>query len=85
MGWDDPTVRGFRSTSCDRAGETSRHPREVIEAAPAHRLKDKAEAAYARDDQFQHRKLMDDWAAYLQSQPAGVVSLPSWRAAFSAS
>ncbi|RMF40106.1 MAG: hypothetical protein D6754_03975 [Alphaproteobacteria bacterium] len=46
----DITVHGFRSTFRDWAGESSTFPREVIEAALAHRLKDKAEAAYARGD-----------------------------------
>ena len=40
-------------------------PSRVIEAALAHRLKDKAEAAYARGDLFtKRRKLMEDWAAF---------------------
>ena len=61
----DLTVHGFRSTFRDWAGETTSHPREVIEAALAHRLKDKAEASYARGDLFQkRRKLMQDWADF---------------------
>lgn len=63
---DDITVHGARSTFRDWAGETTSHPREVIEAALAHQLKDKAEAAYARGDLFtKRRKLMDDWADFL--------------------
>ena len=70
------TVHGFRSTFRDWAGETTSHPREVIEAALAHRLKDKAEAAYARGDLFQkRRRLMADWASYLVSAPAAVLEL----------
>ncbi len=70
MGRDDLTVHGFRSTFRDWAGEATAHPREVIEAALAHRLKDRAEAAYARGDLFaKRRRLMEDWAAYL-SRPA---------------
>ena len=58
------TVHGFRSTFRDWAGEVSAYPREVIEAALAHRLKDKAEAAYARGDLFtKRRSLMNEWAA----------------------
>lgn len=38
------TAHGFRSTFRDWAGETTAYPREVIEHAPAHQLKDKAEA-----------------------------------------
>ena len=65
MGQGDLTVHGFRSTFRDWAGETTAHPREVVEAALAHRLKDKAEAAYARGDLFvKRRKLMEEWARY---------------------
>ena len=57
------TVHGFRSTFRDWAGETTNYPREVIEHALAHKLKDKAEAAYARGTLFDKRKgLMSDWA-----------------------
>ena len=70
MGRGDLTAHGFRSTFRDWAGETTAHPREVIEAALAHRLKDKAEAAYARGDLFvKRRRLMEDWAAFL-ARPA---------------
>jgi hypothetical protein len=65
------TVRGFRSTFRDWAGKATAHPREVIEAALAHRLQDKAEAAYARGDLFaKRRKLMEDWAVYLRNLAA---------------
>ena len=57
------TVHGFRSTFRDWAGETTGFPREVIEAALAHGIKDKAEAAYARSDLFDKRRaLMEAWA-----------------------
>lgn len=59
------TVHGFRSTFRDWAGETAHHPREVIEHALAHQLRDKAEAAYARGSLLQKRRaLMVDWARY---------------------
>jgi len=77
MGRGDITVHGFRSTFRDWAGEATGHPREVIEAALAHRLKDKAEAAYARGDLFtKRRRLMEDWAAYLARPPAEVHDIP---------
>lgn len=64
MGRDTITVHGFRSTFRDWAGETTGFPREVIEAALAHGIKDKAEAAYARSDLFDKRRsLMEAWAA----------------------
>lgn len=59
------TVHGFRSTFRDWAGETTNFPREVVEHALAHQLKDKAEAAYARGTLFEkRRRLMDAWGAY---------------------
>ena len=57
---------GFRSSFRDWAAEETNHPREVIEAALAHVVRNKVEAAYARSDLFERRcSLMDDWAAYL--------------------
>ena len=57
---------GFRSSFRDWCGECSNAPREVAEAALAHVVRDKVEAAYARSDLFERRRvLMDDWAAYL--------------------
>ena len=57
---------GFRSSFRDWAAEETDHPREVIEAALAHVVQNKVEAAYARSDLFERRRrLMDDWASYL--------------------
>ncbi len=57
---------GFRSTFRDWAGEETDHPREVIEAALAHVVRNRVEAAYARSDLFERRRiLMDNWARYL--------------------
>ena len=76
MGRGDLTVHGFRSTFRDWAGETTAHPREVIEHALAHGLRDAAEAAYARGDLMaKRRKLMTDWAAFLAKPPAEVTSI----------
>ena len=77
MGRADLTAHGFRSTFRDWSAETTAHPREVIEHALAHRLKDKAEAAYARGDLFtKRRKLMEDWASYLAHPRGEVVPMP---------
>ena len=47
----------------------SNHPREVIEAALAHVVQNRVEAAYRRTDLLdRRRRLMDDWAAYLASE-----------------
>ncbi len=62
------TVHGFRSSFRDWAGETTAHPREVIEHALAHRIPDAAEAAYARGTLLDKRRLlMQDWADYLDA------------------
>ena len=60
---------GFRSSFRDWAAEETDHPREVIEAALAHVVQNKVEAAYARSDLFERRRLlMDDWATYLEGE-----------------
>ncbi len=48
------------------AAEETNHPRELVEAALAHVVQNKVEAAYARSDLFErHRQLMADWSAYV--------------------
>ena len=70
------TTHGFRSTFRDWAGDRTYHQREVIEAALAHRLKDKAEAAYRRSTALEkRRKLMQDWDDYCSGREAKVVIL----------
>jgi integrase len=65
MGRDDVTVHGFRSTFRDWAAERTNFPREVAEAALAHVVDDKVEAAYRRTDLFdKRRRLMDAWAKF---------------------
>ncbi|MDR9395792.1 MAG: tyrosine-type recombinase/integrase [Roseovarius sp.] len=59
------TVHGFRSSFRDWASETTSYPHEVCEAALAHTISNKAEAAYRRGDLFtKRRQLMDEWADY---------------------
>lgn len=70
------TVHGFRSTFRDWAAEQTNFPRELAEAALAHTLRDKVEAAYQRGDLLERRrKLMDAWAAYCAKKPADVVQI----------
>ena len=65
----EAVAHGFRSSFRDWAAERTDHPREVIEAALAHVVPNKVEAAYARSDLFERRRLlMDDWAKYLQDE-----------------
>jgi integrase len=62
---NDVTVHGFRSAFRDWAAECTNFPNEVCEAALAHVIENKAEAAYRRGDLFEkRRKLMEAWAAY---------------------
>ncbi len=61
---------GFRSSFRDWCGETAQ-PREVAEAALAHTIRNKAEAAYARTDLLERRReVMEAWSAYLDDGAA---------------
>ena len=61
----DITPHGFRSSFRDWAAEQTNAPRAVCEAALAHTLRDKTEAAYHRTDLFERRRdLMNAWAAF---------------------
>ena len=63
---------GFRSSFRDWAAEETDHPREVAEAALAHRVSIQIEAAYRRSDLFERRGwLMDDWAGCLAGPSRG--------------
>jgi integrase len=62
------TVHGFRSTFRDWAAECTNFPREIAEAALAHVLRDKTEAAYQRGDMLERRRmLMEGWAKFCTS------------------
>ena len=62
---EDATAHGFRSAFRDWVSEETNHPGEIAEAALAHRVKDKTEAAYRRGNLLEkRRKLMDEWGAY---------------------
>jgi integrase len=64
------TVHGMRSTFRDWAAERTNFPRELAEAALAHVLDNKTEAAYQRGDLLlKRRKLMEAWTAYCVSVP----------------
>ncbi|MCX7143778.1 MAG: tyrosine-type recombinase/integrase [Proteobacteria bacterium] len=65
------TAHGFRSTFRDWASEQTSFPGAVCEAALAHTIKDKAEAAYNRTDLFEKRRaLMTEWAEYCTPAPS---------------
>jgi integrase len=71
-GMDVPvTVHGFRSSFRDWVADKTDFPREVAEAALAHTLENKVEAAYRRTDFFEKRcSLMAAWANYCRPMAA---------------
>lgn len=72
----DATAHGFRSSFRDWAFEKTNFPREVCEAALAHTVRDKSEAAYRRGDGLDKRRLlMTAWASFVLGQRSKVVAL----------
>ncbi len=64
-------VHGFRSTFRDWCEEATSTPRAVSEAALAHSVENKVEAAYHRTDHFEKRRiLMAQWASHCLSLEA---------------
>lgn len=71
---EDITVHGFRSSFRDWASEQTAFPHETCEHALAHRISDKAEAAYRRGDQFEKRRqLMEAWASWCEPKKGNVI------------
>lgn len=61
------TPHGFRSSFRDWVSEETNHPSDVAEAALAHTVANKVEAAYRRGNLLEKRRvMMADWAAYLE-------------------
>ena len=59
------TVHGFRSSFRDWVAEKTNYQGEVAEAALAHAIPNKVEAAYRRTDFLEKRRaMMQDWANY---------------------
>jgi integrase len=70
------TVHGFRSAFRDWVAEQTSFPGEVAEAALAHAISNKVEAAYRRTDFLEkRRKLMEAWEAYCVGGSSNVVRL----------
>ena len=64
---ENATPHGFRSSFRDWSSERTNFSNEVCEAALAHVIRNKAEAAYRRGDLLEkRRKLMDAWAKYCE-------------------
>ena len=79
MKHNDITVHGFRSGFRDWCGDATSFPREVAEAALAHKVGDAVERAYRRSDALEKRRtLMQAWADYIGAANAAMSS-PSGR------
>lgn len=63
------TVHGFRSAFRDWVAEETSYPGEIAEAALAHAIPNKVEAAYRRTDFLEKRRaLMREWADFCTSK-----------------
>ena len=70
-------VHGFRTSFRTWAQEQTNYPREVAEAALAHTIRDKAEAAYARSDFMKKRRALGEaWAGYLVQDRGKIIGFP---------
>ena len=77
------TAHGIaRSTFRTWAAEATGYPREIAEAALAHVIKDKTEAAYQRGDALERRRrLMTEWARFLDAPSATAATVTPIRGA----
>ena len=67
-------AHGFRTSFRTWTQEKTNYPREIAEAALAHSLKDKAEAAYARSDLLEKRaEMMEAWAQFISADASDVI------------
>lgn len=74
LDYGNVTTHGFRSSFKDWCGEQTNFANEVSEAALAHVVKDRAEAAYRRSTLFEKRvKLMATWAQYCEPKKVAKV------------
>ncbi len=68
---------GFRSSFKDWAGEVAAFPNELSEAALAHAIPNKAEAAYRRGNLLERRRvMMDAWARHCSGEAGGANVVP---------
>jgi integrase len=83
MGVKDATQHGMRSTFRDWCGDCTSFPREIAEAALAHKIGGDVERAYRRGDALdKRRELMRAWDAFCATGDASkVVALAGRRAA----
>ena len=71
------TPHGLRSCFRDWASEKTQFQNETLELALAHTIKNKAEAAYRRQDQLDKRaKLMQQWQLFVEAAPSESKVMP---------
>ena len=69
-------AHGFRTSFRTWTQEKTNYPREIAEAALAHSLRDKAEAAYARSDLLEKRaEMMEAWAQFISADASDIVQI----------
>ena len=69
-------AHGFRTSFRTWTQEKTNYPREIAEAALAHSLRDKAEAAYARSDLLEKRtEMMEAWANFISASKDNIISI----------
>ncbi len=72
------TVHGFRSAFRDWVAEETNVSGEIAEAALAHAIPNRVEAAYRRTDFLEkRRKLMEAWSAYCSCSKTNIIRLAS--------
>jgi integrase len=70
----DATVHGFRSSFRDWCGDETIFPRELAEAALAHKVGNEVERAYRRSKAIEKRRaLMEAWASYCEARPGAKI------------
>lgn len=75
------TPHGLRSSFRDWASEKTQFSNETLELALAHTIRNKAEAAYRRQDQLEKRvKLMQQWQQFVESKPQESIVIPIQKA-----
>jgi len=76
MKYDQITTHGFRSTFRHWCEEKTNFANSVVDAALAHTIKNKVEAAYLRTKLFDKRvKLMQAWGQFATAPAAQVVRM----------
>ena len=72
----EATIHGFRSSFRDWVGDETHYPREVAEAALAHKVGNQIEQAYRRKDALAKRRLlMEQWGRYCEENSGNVIQL----------